>query len=139
LTDDLLLLAAHFIMPTAPFPSMMVVLEAEQWSLGLGALFQTQASANGAAAAVESDGHALSYADLHWKALYLAQQIHGLCPCDETPVGILIPRGINHILAQIAVLYSGRSCVPLDLNMHDDHLSDMLHTHRDFEGQSDGA
>ncbi|KAF4179661.1 hypothetical protein CNMCM8927_007498 [Aspergillus lentulus] len=113
-------------MPTAPFPSMMAFLEEKQWSLGLGALFQAQASANGAAAAVESDGHALSYADLHWKALYLAQQIHDLCPCDETPVGILFPRGMNHILAQVAVLYSGRSCVPLDLNMPDHHLNDML-------------
>ncbi|KAF7158714.1 hypothetical protein CNMCM5623_003878 [Aspergillus felis] len=119
-------------MPTAPIrqstlPDKMAFSEEDEWNLGLGALFQAQASANGAAAAVESDGHALSYAGLHCKALYLAQQIHCLCPCDKTPVGILISRGMNHILAQIAVLYSGTACVPLDVNMSDDHLSDMLH------------
>ncbi|KAB8076949.1 putative NRPS-like enzyme [Aspergillus leporis] len=99
----------------------------EQCKLGLGGLFQEQASANGAATAIESDGHALSYADLHWKALYFAWQIHSLRPSDDTPIGILIPRGMNHILAQVAVLYSGRSCVPLDAKLPDDHLRGMLH------------
>ncbi|KAF7589997.1 hypothetical protein BBP40_003441 [Aspergillus hancockii] len=108
-------------------PSKMVFEAKEQWNLGLGGHFQAQAAANGAATAVESDGHALSYTDLHWKALYLAQQIHKLRPCDDTPVGILVPRGMNHILAQVAVLYSGRSCVPLDVKMSDDLLGDMLH------------
>jgi amino acid adenylation domain-containing protein/thioester reductase-like protein len=119
-------------MPTAPtpqhiFPSKGVIIAEEKWNLTLGGLFQAQASANGAATAVESDGHALSYAELHKKALDLAGQIHALSPCDESPVGILIPRGINHILAQIAVLYSGRSCVPLDIKLFDDLLGGMLH------------
>lgn len=105
----------------------MVFSEENQLDLGLGALFKAQVSENGAAVAVESDGHALSYADLHSKALYLAYQIQRLCPCDGTPVGILIPRGINHILGQVAVLYLGRSCVPLDFKLPDDHLNNMLH------------
>ncbi|KAL6229504.1 hypothetical protein BDW75DRAFT_245669 [Aspergillus navahoensis] len=94
--------------------------------LDLAGLFQKQISANGAAIAIESAGCALTYAELHLKAVYLAAQIHALSLSDNSAVAILIPRGINHILAQIAILYSGRACIPLDTKLSDDCLKSML-------------
>ncbi|KAL2786024.1 non-ribosomal peptide synthetase [Aspergillus keveii] len=93
---------------------------------GLGSLFEDQVRLNGTASAIESDGHALSYAELRAKSLSLACQVQALGLLDNSPVGILISRGINHILAQLASVYAGRACVPLDTKLSDDSLKSML-------------
>ncbi|KAL3472034.1 putative NRPS-like enzyme [Aspergillus californicus] len=93
---------------------------------GLASAFADQVSANGTLTAIESDGHALSYAELLAGSLYLADQIRVTDPPASTPIGILIPRGINHVLAQLAVVYAGRACVPLDTKMDDDGLTGIL-------------
>ncbi|KAL4767166.1 putative NRPS-like enzyme [Aspergillus nidulans var. acristatus] len=94
--------------------------------LGIAELFQEQISANGATIAVESDRHALSYAELHLKALHLAAQIRSLALSDNSGIAILIPRGTNHILAQLAIIYAGVPCIPLDTKLSDDFLKSML-------------
>ncbi|KAL4756316.1 non-ribosomal peptide synthetase [Aspergillus foveolatus] len=94
--------------------------------LGIAELFQEQVSANGATIAIESVGHALSYAELHLEALHLAAQIRALALSDNSGIAMLIPRGINHILAQLAIIYSGRPCIPLDTKLSDDFLKSML-------------
>ncbi|KAL4876684.1 hypothetical protein BJY04DRAFT_231453 [Aspergillus karnatakaensis] len=97
-----------------------------RWDRSLGGLFENQSLVHSTAPAIESQGYLLSYAELRSKALYLAGQIHLVDPLDSTPVGILIPRGINHILAQLAIVYTGRACVPLDTQMSDDCLESLL-------------
>ncbi|KAL3448341.1 hypothetical protein BJX65DRAFT_295214 [Aspergillus insuetus] len=92
----------------------------------LGSLFEYQVRTNGAVTAIESDGHALSYAKLRAKSLSLACQIQALAPLDSSPVGVLTPREINHILAQLAIVFADRACVPLDTKLSDDSLKSML-------------
>ncbi|KIA75706.1 NRPS-like enzyme [Aspergillus ustus] len=94
--------------------------------VGLWRAFENQASAHGTVTAVESDGYALSYTELLSKSLYTADRIYELDPWNRTPIGILIPRGVSHILAQLAIVKAGRACVPLDTRMADDYLESVL-------------
>ncbi|RDW58553.1 non-ribosomal peptide synthetase [Aspergillus mulundensis] len=97
----------------------------------LASAFAGRVSINTALTAIESDGHAISYAELLAKSLYLADKVRQMDPLASTPVGILIPRGINHILAQLAVVYAGKACVPLEMKMDDDgliHILENLHS-----------
>ncbi|KAJ5827461.1 Male sterility NAD-binding [Penicillium robsamsonii] len=82
--------------------------------VGLAPLFKAKAQLLGPVTAIESGKHAVSYQELHFKALQLAQLIRLEAPEPETPIAIAIPRGVNHILAQIAIAYAGGTCVPLD-------------------------
>ncbi|KAL4947844.1 hypothetical protein BDW69DRAFT_189814 [Aspergillus filifer] len=88
--------------------------------------FADQASASSTAIAIESNEHKFSYEELLRGALYLAHKIRQINPANGTPIGILIPRGINHILAQLAILHTGRACVPLDAKMDDEGLRVLL-------------
>ncbi|PYH85271.1 non-ribosomal peptide synthetase, partial [Aspergillus uvarum CBS 121591] len=93
---------------------------------GLARLLHQQVCESGAVTAIEEGEHSLSYADLHQKALALALQIEAITEGDTAPIGILIPRALNHVLCQVAVIYSGRACVPLDDKLPDSHLASML-------------
>jgi amino acid adenylation domain-containing protein/thioester reductase-like protein len=92
----------------------------------LRSLFEDQVRTNPTATAIISNGQALSYTELHTKSSSLSCQIQTLALQGSTPIGILIPRGINHILAQVAIVYAGRACVPLDTKLSDDSLKSML-------------
>ncbi|KAK4867948.1 hypothetical protein LT330_007607 [Penicillium expansum] len=94
--------------------------------VGLAPLFKAQAQLLGPATAIESDKHAISYEELHVKALQLAQLIRLATSEPETPIAIVIPRGVNHILAQIAIVYAGGACVPLDMKQPDVFLRRLL-------------
>ncbi|CDM33118.1 hypothetical protein CBS147339_5136 [Penicillium roqueforti] len=94
--------------------------------MGLAGLLQQQIRKNGAVTAIQDSTDRLSYAELHQKALALAIQIQAGNPGDTSPVGIIIPRGLNHVLGQVAVIYAGRVCVPLDEKLPDSHLASML-------------
>ncbi|KAL4985696.1 hypothetical protein BDW68DRAFT_179462 [Aspergillus falconensis] len=117
-------------MPTYTEPSNEALLPRDKakgrCDLGLVDLFQEQVFANGAAIAIEGVGHALSYAELHLKAVRLAAKIDALALSDNRAIAILIPRGINHVLAQLAIIHSGRACIPLDTNLPDGCLKGML-------------
>ncbi|KAF9885254.1 hypothetical protein FE257_000614 [Aspergillus nanangensis] len=93
---------------------------AEKMNLAL--LFQQQVLQSHNKIAVEDGEHVLSYETLHAKALCLAGRVHSqqLNVCSR--VGILIPRGINHVIAQVAVIYAGGSCVPLDPKLPEQQL-----------------
>ncbi|RAK95831.1 non-ribosomal peptide synthetase [Aspergillus ibericus CBS 121593] len=95
--------------------------------LGLAGLLHQQATVRGSAVAIEEGQHELTYGDLHDKALFVANQIDCLNHEDPSPVGIIIPRSMNHVLSQAGVIYSGRACVPLDNKLPDEMLKDMLH------------
>jgi non-ribosomal peptide synthetase component F len=44
----------------------------------------------------------------------------------EEPVLILAERGINHIVSQVAVVYAGGSCVPLDVGLPDGRIAEVI-------------
>ncbi|KGO74141.1 Male sterility, NAD-binding [Penicillium italicum] len=94
--------------------------------VGLAPLFKAQARLLGPATAIESGEDAISYKELHFKALQLARLIRLATPELGTPVAIAIPRGVNHILAQIAIVYAGGACVPLDTKQPDVFLRKLL-------------
>ncbi|KAL4792668.1 non-ribosomal peptide synthetase [Aspergillus venezuelensis] len=85
-----------------------------------------QVSANPSLTAIESNGYTLSYEDFHKGALDLADHIRATDPESDTPIGILISRGINHVLAQVAVVCTERPCVPLDIKADDEDIRGML-------------
>jgi amino acid adenylation domain-containing protein/thioester reductase-like protein len=76
--------------------------------------------------AIKDDQCELTYAQLHTKGLSLSHQIRHQQIEHEAPVGILSPRGINHVISQIAVIFAGGTCVPLDVNYPDQYLINLL-------------
>lgn len=94
--------------------------------VGLAPLLKAQAQLLGQVTAIESGEHTVSYEELHLKALQLAQLIRLGAPEPGTPIAIAIPRGVNHIVAQLAVIYAGRTCVPLDTRQPDVFLRKVL-------------
>ncbi|KAE8154481.1 hypothetical protein BDV25DRAFT_172111 [Aspergillus avenaceus] len=93
---------------------------------GLAGLLSQQFERFAYTVAIKAGEEELTYAQVHAKALSLAQHIrHRQLPVEE-PIGILSPRGINHIISQIAVIYAGGTCVPLDVNHPDQYLVQLL-------------
>ena len=66
--------------------------------------------------------YSITYADLKTKAQLLANQLRGYPIALEEPVGILVESGIDHVVAQIAILFAGGTCVPLDTSLPDQQL-----------------
>ena len=97
---------------------------------GLAQLLWEKLELFGNAIAVESGDFLVTFSNLHHKAVRLAQLIQDHHVLDEEPIGILAPRGINHIVAQAAIVYAGGSCVPLDVDQPDSHLEMLLHNLR---------
>ncbi|PYI32029.1 putative NRPS-like enzyme [Aspergillus indologenus CBS 114.80] len=76
--------------------------------------------------ALEEGDYRVTFQQLHKKALRIVLELEKLGVTKEQPIGILISRGISHILAQVAVVYAGATCVPLDIELPDDHLERLL-------------
>ncbi|RAQ55636.1 NRPS-like enzyme [Aspergillus flavus] len=93
---------------------------------GLSGLLSRQFKRFATSVAIRDDECHLSYAQLHAKALNLVYQIRCLQVQPEVPIGILSPRGINHVVSQIAVIYAGATCVPLDVNHPVQYLANLL-------------
>nr|WP_281244121.1 AMP-binding protein [Xenorhabdus japonica] len=68
----------------------------------------------------------VSYRKLAQQAQLLAVHLYKMGIQHETPVAVLLEPGIEQIIAQIAILLVGGSCVPLDTTMPDDRLCFML-------------
>ncbi|KAL4957878.1 acetyl-CoA synthetase-like protein [Aspergillus filifer] len=94
---------------------------AVQCNVGLGELFLLQARQSPDAVAVVDGDSTLTYGELHSRACTLASELseHHAMPA-ETPVGILVHHGIADVVAQLAAIYVGASCVPLDPNLPDE-------------------
>ncbi|KAJ5801837.1 non-ribosomal peptide synthetase [Penicillium pulvis] len=93
---------------------------------GLAKALQQQVELSQKAIAIESGDHALTFDELHTKALHLAEKILEKRLPADSPIAILAPRGINHVLAQVAVIYAGGICTPLDVKQPDSYLTTLL-------------
>ncbi|KAI9698122.1 MAG: hypothetical protein M1836_004124 [Candelina mexicana] len=93
---------------------------------GLAYILREKLELFDSAVAIESGDSLITYSQLHGKALRLARLIRDHRIHNEEPIGILAPRSINHILAQIAVVYAGGACVPLDADHPDSHLESLM-------------
>lgn len=96
-------------------------------SRNLAALFAAQAAATPAAPALEDSSVAYSYAELQDKVDALAarlQHAHGVG--RDTPVGVLLPRSADYVVACLAALRAGGAFLVLELAYPPDLLADVL-------------
>ncbi|KAJ5303852.1 uncharacterized protein N7443_003512 [Penicillium atrosanguineum] len=88
-------------------------------NVGLGQLFEHQVRQSPNSVAV-TDGHInLTYQELHLQAIHLADQLHQLGVQREEPVGIIVQHGVADIITQLATIYAGASCAPMDPTLPD--------------------
>lgn len=76
--------------------------------------------------AIKMDQQVITYKDLIKQAKTLAFQLQNLNISKEEPIGILLEPSIESIIAQLGILYSGGTCVPLDKIQPTLRLQNML-------------
>jgi iturin family lipopeptide synthetase A len=77
-------------------------------------LFEEQVKKTPAAPAVMFEGHCLSYAELDYRANRLAHHLRELGAKPDARVGICADRGVEMIVAMLAILKAGSAYMPLD-------------------------
>jgi amino acid adenylation domain-containing protein len=77
-------------------------------------LIEAQAERTPDAQAVVFEAEALTFRQLNERANRLAHHLIGLGVGTDTPVGLCLERGVETIVAVLAVLKAGGACVPLD-------------------------
>ncbi|EEP79374.1 predicted protein [Uncinocarpus reesii 1704] len=94
---------------------------------GLGQLFyQRVTEAPSSIAVAAPDGQSLTYETVHNKAAEIAQALHQAGFGVEERVGILVQHSIWDAITQVAILYAGGTCVPLDPLLPDQQIQDRL-------------
>ncbi|ALX44736.1 non-ribosomal peptide synthetase (plasmid) [Burkholderia humptydooensis] len=88
--------------------------------------FEDHARVRPDAVAVQCDGQALSYAELDRRANRLAWRLHAAGVRGNVPVALAFERGLDSIVAILAVLKAGAFYVPLDLDYPPEHLAWIL-------------
>lgn len=71
-------------------------------------------------------GEHLTYRALHRAAAALARQLHHLGARADTPVGVLVERSVDLLVADLAVLYAGCALLPLNAAEPDARLATIL-------------
>nr|UXB95125.1 non ribosomal peptide synthetase [Pseudomonas syringae] len=117
--------------PAAPLNSLSILPAAERRQVLVGfnatatdsprqmtvhALFEAQAERTPEAAAVAHDARTLSYRELNLQANRLAAKLLELGVQPGDSVALLLPRSIDLVISQIAVLKCAAIYVPLDIN-----------------------
>ncbi|HYR07484.1 MAG TPA: amino acid adenylation domain-containing protein, partial [Longimicrobium sp.] len=90
------------------------------------ALFEAQAQRTPAAVAVEYEDRALAYAELNARANRLAHHLRSLGVGPDARVALCVERGVEMVVAMLAVLKAGGAYVPLDPSYPDERLRYML-------------
>ncbi|HEY7769920.1 MAG TPA: amino acid adenylation domain-containing protein, partial [Longimicrobium sp.] len=89
-------------------------------------VFEAQARRTPAAVAVVFDGDELTYAELNARANRLAHHLRTLGVGPDTRVALCLERGVEMVVAMLAVLKAGGAYVPLDPSYPDERLRYML-------------
>jgi amino acid adenylation domain-containing protein/thioester reductase-like protein len=77
-------------------------------------------------AIIDEAGRCLTYGALHRAAVRLAQGLHEQEFATEEPVGILVHHGLWDAVTQVAIIYAGGTCVPLDPFLPDQQIISRL-------------
>ncbi|MFD6327862.1 amino acid adenylation domain-containing protein, partial [Streptomyces sp. NPDC058442] len=93
---------------------------------GLGELFEAQAEATPANDAVVFDGGALTYAELNARANRLARLLIQRGAGPESIVALALPRSVDMVVAQLAVLKAGAAYLPVDPDYPAERIRFML-------------
>ena len=89
-------------------------------------LFAEQARLAPDAVAVRDGGQTLTYGELEAAAQGLARVLVARGAGAGEPVGILLPRSLEHVLATLAVLEAGAPYLPLDPSYPEERIAAML-------------
>ncbi|MEP7338035.1 MAG: amino acid adenylation domain-containing protein [Acidobacteriota bacterium] len=92
----------------------------------LNDLFEAQAQRTPAAPALLFEEQVLTYEELNRRANQLAHRLRRMGVGPETPVGIMMERSVELIVALFGVLKAGGACVPLDPTYPRQRLDFML-------------
>ncbi|MFD5797635.1 amino acid adenylation domain-containing protein [Streptomyces diastatochromogenes] len=89
-------------------------------------LFAAQAAATPGAVALVVDGVRLSYAELDARANRLARLLIGRGVAPESVVAVALERGVDLVVALLAVVKAGGAYLPLDLSYPAERIAHML-------------
>ncbi|HKR96910.1 MAG TPA: AMP-binding protein, partial [Candidatus Angelobacter sp.] len=89
-------------------------------------LFEEQAGKTPEAVALVHEDGQLSYAELNGRANQLAHYLRRNGVGVETVVGVCLPRGVNQLVALLAVLKSGAAYLPLEPGYTAERLAAMI-------------
>ncbi len=93
---------------------------------GVHELFEHQVRRADAAVAVSCAGSALTYGELDAQANQLAHYLRGLGVGPEVVVGLALERGIDMVVALLAIWKAGGAYLPLDLDYPAERLAYMV-------------
>lgn len=93
---------------------------------GLGQLFETKARQSLDSVALIDGGITLTYEELHLQALQISQKLFKNNLQIEEPVGIILQHGWADVVAQMAIIYAGGSCAPMDPALPDVQIEGRL-------------
>ncbi|MER5362926.1 amino acid adenylation domain-containing protein, partial [Streptomyces sp. NPDC002785] len=90
------------------------------------AMFEAQVARTPDAPAVMSDDGSLSYAELNERANRLAHHLIGRGVGPERIVALLLPRSVDIVIAQLAVMKAGGAYLPVDPDYPADRIAYMI-------------
>ncbi|KAI1942648.1 hypothetical protein LOZ66_001054 [Ophidiomyces ophidiicola] len=94
---------------------------------GLGQVFHKRMIENPTAIAItDEQGQSLTYEQVHNKAIELACRLAQTEFRRGERVGIVVQHGIWDAVTQVAIIYAGGTCVPLDPLLPDQQIQDRL-------------
>ncbi|KAJ6099798.1 hypothetical protein N7467_001333 [Penicillium canescens] len=93
---------------------------------GLAQIFYNQVQRNPSTLAVVDNHVSLTYEQLHFAASQLAHNLSQQSLNIEEPVGIIVKHGFSDVVAQMAVLYAGGTCAPMDPTLPDQQIQGRL-------------
>ncbi|KAJ5682151.1 hypothetical protein N7462_005316 [Penicillium macrosclerotiorum] len=100
--------------------------ENQELDIGLAQLLEQKMKLFADRVCIEHGSYKLTFWELHCKALMIVRLLYRLQIRKEEPIAILARRGVDHILSQVAVVYAGGSCVPLDVDLDDRHIRKLV-------------
>ncbi|QYT04329.1 Non-ribosomal peptide synthetase [Trichoderma simmonsii] len=87
--------------------------------MGIGPLVAAMCRSKPNDVAIISDEDSITYKDLHLMAQSLGHELLETRIAHHDIVGILTEHGVNHIVSQLAIVYAGGTCLPLDGTLSD--------------------
>ncbi|KAL7910067.1 hypothetical protein GGI35DRAFT_478940 [Trichoderma velutinum] len=87
--------------------------------MGIGPLVAAMFRSKPDEIAIISDGNSITYKDLHLMAQSLGHELVEAGIAYQDIVGILTEHGVYHIVSQLAIVYAGGTCLPLEETLSD--------------------